>query len=82
MSRSGIANPRQNPRQRLKRLLQLPNPRPEEGKLIFDGYRQLFDAGSLHPVIDSVFDWHEAVRAHLYMENNRNQGKIVLKIPQ
>ena len=50
--------------------------------MIFDGYRQLFDAGSLHPVIDSVFDWHEAVRAHLYMENNRNQGKIVLKIPQ
>lgn len=40
----------------------------------------LFASGELQPVIDSVFDWTEVVRAHKYMEANKNKGKIILKI--
>ena len=40
----------------------------------------LFENGRLRPVIDSVFDWKDVSKAHQYMEENRNQGKIVLKV--
>lgn len=40
----------------------------------------LFEAGKLHPVIDSVFDWKDVSKAHQYMEENRNQGKVILKV--
>jgi tumor protein p53-inducible protein 3 len=36
--------------------------------------------GSIMPVIDSVFDWAEASKAHAYMESNANIGKIVLRV--
>ncbi|GMA49791.1 NAD(P)H quinone oxidoreductase [Alicyclobacillus contaminans] len=39
-----------------------------------------FADGRLQPVIDRVFDWHEAAAAHAYMESNANVGKIVLKV--
>jgi putative PIG3 family NAD(P)H quinone oxidoreductase len=39
-----------------------------------------FAGGQLKPVIDTVFDWQEAAKAHRYMEENRNIGKIVLRI--
>lgn len=38
--------------------------------------------GQLKPVIDKIFSWEEVRRAHRYMEENRNTGKIVLKIPE
>ncbi len=34
--------------------------------------------GQLQPVIDSVFDWTEAEKAHQRMEQNLNAGKLVL----
>jgi len=34
----------------------------------------------LFPVVDTVFPWTEVAKAHQYMEANRNQGKIVLKL--
>lgn len=37
-------------------------------------------AGTLRPVIDSVYPLAEAREAHQYMEANRNFGKIILKI--
>ncbi len=40
----------------------------------------LFRAGRLHPVVDRVFALHEAPAAHRYMEENRNFGKIVLRV--
>ena len=40
----------------------------------------LFDSGQLKPVIDSIFHWEEVGKAHAYMEANKNQGKIILKI--
>jgi tumor protein p53-inducible protein 3 len=39
-----------------------------------------FEDGRLVPVIDRVFDWREVADAHRYMEENRNIGKIVLKV--
>lgn len=39
-----------------------------------------FRSGVLKPVIDKVFDWKDVAKAHLYMEGNKNIGKIVLKI--
>ncbi len=39
-----------------------------------------FEKGFIKPVIDKVFDWNDASEAHLYMEANKNTGKIVLKI--
>lgn len=39
-----------------------------------------FKSGKIKPVIDSVFDWQEAAAAHRYMEENKNIGKIVLRI--
>lgn len=39
-----------------------------------------FATGHLCPVVDKVFDWKDVAQAHLYMEENKNQGKIVLSI--
>ena len=40
----------------------------------------LFESGQLRPVIDSIFEWENAGAAHTYMEANKNQGKIILKV--
>jgi putative PIG3 family NAD(P)H quinone oxidoreductase len=40
----------------------------------------LFNTGSMKPAIDKVFSWEDVSRAHQYMEENRNKGKIVLKV--
>ncbi|TRX48582.1 NAD(P)H-quinone oxidoreductase [Fulvivirga sp. M361] len=39
-----------------------------------------FESGALKPVIDQVFPWEEVAKAHRYMEQNRNTGKIILSI--
>lgn len=39
-----------------------------------------FRKGSLRPIVDKVFSWKDVAEAHRYMEANRNQGKIVLRI--
>ena len=39
-----------------------------------------FKSKELKPSIDSTWDWEDIARAHLYMEVNRNQGKMVLRI--
>ncbi len=43
-------------------------------------YFKLLEAGSIHPVVDTVFDWSEVAAAHRFMEANKNQGKIVLRV--
>ncbi len=40
----------------------------------------LFASGRLQPVVDRVFPLEEVAEAHQYMEENRNTGKIVLRI--
>ncbi len=39
-----------------------------------------FESGDLAPVIDRVYDWSDVAEAHRYMEENRNAGKIVLRV--
>jgi tumor protein p53-inducible protein 3 len=39
-----------------------------------------FADGRLLPIVDTVFDWKEAGKAHERMESNVNIGKIVLRI--
>jgi NADPH:quinone reductase-like Zn-dependent oxidoreductase len=36
----------------------------------------------LVPIVDSVFDWREAAKAHERMESNVNIGKIVLRVTE
>ncbi|TPE44762.1 NAD(P)H-quinone oxidoreductase [Pontibacter mangrovi] len=40
----------------------------------------LFKEGKLKPVVDSVYDWKDVAEAHRYMEQNKNIGKIVLRV--
>ena len=40
-----------------------------------------FADGRLIPIVDSVFDWRAAAKAHERMESNANVGKIVLTVP-
>jgi len=39
-----------------------------------------FADGRLIPIVDSVFDWREAAKAHERMESNVNVGKIILRV--
>ena len=39
-----------------------------------------FADGRLVPVLDTIFDWREAAKAHERMESNVNVGKIVLRV--
>ena len=39
-----------------------------------------FKEGRLKPIIDSVWDWEEVNEAHKWMEQNKNAGKIVLRV--
>ena len=40
----------------------------------------LFEAGTLHPVIDRIYDWREVADAHRRMEANESVGKLVLRV--
>lgn len=40
----------------------------------------LLESGCIKPVIDSVYDWQEVAEAHRYMEQNKNIGKIILRV--
>lgn len=47
----------------------------------FDRFaRRRFERGSLVPNVDAIFPLAEAAQAHRHMEENRNAGKIILKI--
>jgi tumor protein p53-inducible protein 3 len=39
-----------------------------------------FADGRLKPIIDSVWSWEEANQAHNHMEQNKNTGKIILRL--
>ncbi|WP_373316406.1 zinc-binding dehydrogenase [Siminovitchia terrae] len=39
-----------------------------------------FRDGRLKPVIDSIWDWGDANKAHAPMTENKNVGKIILMI--
>ncbi|MBS4200837.1 NAD(P)H-quinone oxidoreductase [Bacillus sp. FJAT-49732] len=39
-----------------------------------------FENGHLKPIVDSIWNWDKVNEAHSYMEQNKNAGKIVLRI--
>lgn len=39
-----------------------------------------FKSGKIYPIVDCIFEWQEVVKAHQYMEANKNMGKIVLQV--
>lgn len=43
-------------------------------EVVFD----LIGSGKIKPIIDSVYDWNDADKAHERMANNLNAGKIIL----
>ncbi len=60
-------------------------PRPLEEKIALSQKFQklllpLFDKNRLKPVVDRVFPLEKVARAHTYLEENRNFGKVVLEI--
>lgn len=40
-----------------------------------------FDDGSLQAIIDSTWPWTDVAKAHTFMAENKNQGKMILTIP-
>jgi NADPH2:quinone reductase len=40
----------------------------------------LLQRGAVRPIVDRIFDLHDAAEAHRYMERNANIGKIVLRV--
>jgi tumor protein p53-inducible protein 3 len=60
-----------------------PKPSPDKFRLVADFAAWAlprFADGRLKPVVDRVFPWTQAADAHRYMEENRNVGKIVLRM--
>lgn len=45
-----------------------------------DNVLPYFEKGLIKPIIDIVFPLDEVAKAHKYMEENKNSGKIILKI--
>ncbi|MGX7148855.1 NAD(P)H-quinone oxidoreductase [Enterococcus ureasiticus] len=45
-----------------------------------DKTKILFEKSDLKPVVDTIFSLEEVEKAHQYMKNNQNKGKIILKI--
>ncbi len=37
-------------------------------------------SGEIKPIIDKVFDWKDVAQAHQYIEDNKNMGKVVLRV--
>ncbi|WP_306419760.1 NAD(P)H-quinone oxidoreductase [Bacillus sp. J14TS2] len=37
-------------------------------------------SGDIKPILDSTWDWADANKAHAHMEQNKNAGKIVLRV--
>ena len=44
------------------------------------GFWPLLKDGTLKPIIDSTFPIEEAQAAHQYVRENRNVGKVILKV--
>ena len=55
----------------------------EEKQKIRDSLKEhiwpLFENNSVNMIIDKEFSFNEVEKAHIYMENNENIGKLLLK---
>lgn len=41
---------------------------------------RLFVARQIHPVVDKVFSFEEAIEAYSYLESQKHVGKVVIKV--
>jgi NADPH:quinone reductase-like Zn-dependent oxidoreductase len=48
----------------------------------FEGAYDLVASGRARPIVDRVFPLSEAAEAHRYLEEGRQLGKVVLRIPE
>lgn len=60
-------------------------PRSDEYKValtneFYDKTKDLFAIHKLRPIVDQVFPFEQIQQAHEHMENNKNIGKIILKV--
>src|SRR5699024_3630860 len=42
--------------------------------------KDLFENGTMKPIVDTTFDFEDVKKAHDYMEANKNTGKIILTL--
>jgi NADPH:quinone reductase-like Zn-dependent oxidoreductase len=50
------------------------------GRLRFEDMNRLFIARQIHPVVDKVFSFEEAIEAYSYLESQKHVGKVVIKV--
>jgi len=48
----------------------------------FEDMNRLFTARQIHPVIDKVFSFKEAIEAYSYLESQRHVGKVVIRVTE
>ncbi|KAF8548429.1 NAD(P)-binding protein [Imleria badia] len=46
----------------------------------FEDMNRLFIARQIHPVVDKVFSFEEAIEAYSYLESQNHVGKVVIKV--
>ncbi|KAG8215157.1 hypothetical protein J3R82DRAFT_8656 [Butyriboletus roseoflavus] len=46
----------------------------------FEDMNRLFIARQIHPVVDKVFSFEEAIEAYSYLESQKHVGKVVIKV--
>ena len=46
----------------------------------FEDMNQLFIARQIHPVVDKVFSFEDAIEAYSYLESQKHVGKVVIKV--
>ncbi len=49
-------------------------------RAMFEGMNRAIEAGGLHPVVDRVFEFDEAVRALKHLESGAHFGKVVVRV--
>jgi NADPH:quinone reductase-like Zn-dependent oxidoreductase len=46
----------------------------------FEDMNRLITAREIHPVVDKVFPFEEAIEAYSYLESQKHVGKVVIKV--
>lgn len=48
----------------------------------FKDMNLLFIGRQIHPVVDKVFSFEEAIEAYSYLESQKHVGKVVIKVTE
>jgi NADPH:quinone reductase-like Zn-dependent oxidoreductase len=46
----------------------------------FEDMNRLITAREIHPVVDKVFPFEQAIEAYSYLESQKHVGKVVIKV--